>query len=194
MDLALEYFHKSLKLQEEIEDKQGLASSLNNIGSIYDSQGNTDMALTYFNKSLQLQEEIGDKLGLSYSLVNIGDILLNKGLINGAKGALFYAQKSLELGQKLGFSESVKYSTNLLSKIYEKQNNGLKALEMYKLHIQMRDSINNEETKKATAQQQAKYEYEKQKAIDDAEHEKQLGIEKEAKAKQKLLHTLQHLG
>ena len=187
MDLALEYFHKSLQLQEEIVDKQGLASSLNNIGSIYDSQGNTDLALLYFNKSLQVQEEIGDKLGLSYSLVNIGEILLNKGVINGTKGALFYALQSLKIGQELGFSESIKYSANLLSKIYEKQNKGIQALEMYKLHIQMRDSINNESTQKASAQQLAKYEYEKQKAIDDAEHEKQLAIEQEAQAKQKVV-------
>ena len=58
---------------------------------------------------------------------------------------------------------------------------------MYKLFVQMKDSINNEETEKATAQQQAKYEYEKQKTIDDAQHEKRLAIEQEAQDKQKVI-------
>ncbi|MCB0408777.1 MAG: tetratricopeptide repeat protein, partial [Flavobacteriales bacterium] len=32
---ALEYFHESLKIKEEINDKQGIASSYNNIGMLY---------------------------------------------------------------------------------------------------------------------------------------------------------------
>jgi hypothetical protein len=87
----------------------------------------------------------------------------------------------------LASPEEITNAAELMSKIYEKQGKGMLALEMYKLHITMRDSINNEETQKVAVQQQAKYEYEKQKAIDDADHEKQLAIEQEAKAKQKVI-------
>jgi serine phosphatase RsbU (regulator of sigma subunit) len=51
----------------------------------------------------------------------------------------------------------------------------------------MEDSINSEATQKATAQQQAKYEYEKQKVLDDAENDKLLAIEQEKKKKQQIL-------
>ncbi|MFT7157652.1 MAG: hypothetical protein ACI8Q1_002674 [Parvicella sp.] len=69
----------------------------------------------------------------------------------------------------------------------------MKALTMHKLHIQMRDSINNEATLKASIKQEAKYAFEKVQAFKDAEHEKKMAIEKEAKAKQQelqLLHLL----
>jgi tetratricopeptide (TPR) repeat protein len=39
MQKALEYYNKSLKIQEAIHDKAGLARSLNNIGTIYDNFG-----------------------------------------------------------------------------------------------------------------------------------------------------------
>jgi tetratricopeptide (TPR) repeat protein len=39
MPKGLEYFHKSLKIQEEIGDKKGTAFSLINIGTIYNDQG-----------------------------------------------------------------------------------------------------------------------------------------------------------
>lgn len=51
----------------------------------------------------------------------------------------------------------------------------------------MRDSINNEETQKATAMQQAKYAYEKQKTIDDAEYDKLIAIEKKEREKQQII-------
>ncbi|MBW8060807.1 MAG: tetratricopeptide repeat protein, partial [Solirubrobacterales bacterium] len=37
---ALEYYLQSLEIRKEINDKQGIAMSLNNIGSIYNNQGN----------------------------------------------------------------------------------------------------------------------------------------------------------
>ena len=61
----------------------------------------------------------------------------------------------------------------------------MKALEMYKLSIIMRDSINNKETQNASAQQQAKYAYETQKTLDDAAHENQKTLDDAAHDKEK---------
>ena len=62
---ALEYWSKSLKIQQEIGDKSGVAVSLNNIGVIYKDQGDIPKALEYYSKSLKIHEEIGDKSGTS---------------------------------------------------------------------------------------------------------------------------------
>jgi len=78
---ALEYFHKSLKIREDIGDKKGIAISLNNIGNIYKNQGDIPKALEYFHKSLIISEEIGNKQGIALSLNNIGRIYNNKGEI-----------------------------------------------------------------------------------------------------------------
>ena len=197
--IALEYYLKSLKITEEIDDKLSMSAILNNIGTIYNKQSlylirdkehpdsianKIEMALHYFKKSLKIQQEIEDKEGVANSLLNIGKICFIKGDIKSSKK---HTEQSLKISTDLSFPKNINNAAELLSRIYEKEGKGIQALEMYKLHITMRDSIMNEDTKKATAQQQAKYEYEKQKAIDDAEHEKQLAIEQEAQAKQKVI-------
>ena len=50
------------------------------------------------------------------------------------------------------------------------QNKFKQALEMYELQVQMRDSINNTETKKASVKKQFQYEYEKKAAADSVKH------------------------
>jgi adenylate cyclase len=184
MPKALEYYHESLKIQEEIGYKDGIANSLNNIGYVYSTQGDIPKALEYYHKGLKIHEEIGDKSGIANSLNNIGNIEFEKGNTSGIAAAKQHFLKSLEIAQELGYPSLISNASSRLSIVYEKQGKGMLALEMHKLHIQMRDSIKNEATLKASIQQETKYAYEKVQAIKDAEHDKQLAIEKEAKAKQ----------
>jgi serine phosphatase RsbU (regulator of sigma subunit) len=181
---GLEYHFKSLKLKEEMGYQRGIAYSLNNIGGVYLEEGELNEAMTYFKKSLAIRESINDIEEIATVLINIGKIHLKKG---DTKLAINYAKRSMELSNVIGFPKVIRSSAELMSDVYESQGNGLKALQMYKLHIQMKDSLNNEEIQKAAVKQQAKYEYEKQKTIDDTEHDKLLAIEKEAKEKQKIL-------
>ena len=181
---AIVYYEKGLKIREAAEDKVGMAGSLNNIGSLYAEQGNLIKAEKYFTKSLVLSKETNNKKDMTRSLNNLAGVYLSRGQVKKAEE---YAKQSLENSQELGFPEFIMNSAGQLSEIYESENKGLKALEMYKLQILMKDSINNEATQKATAKQQAKYEYEKQKVLDDAEHGKQLAIEQEAKEKQEII-------
>ena len=90
---TLDYYHKSLKIREEIDDKSGVAASLINIGIIYQNHGDIAKTLEYWHRSLKIQEEIGDKIGTATSLNNIGVIYQNQGDI--PKSLEFY-QKSLK--------------------------------------------------------------------------------------------------
>ena len=181
---ALDYHNRSLRIGEEIGDKKGIASSLNRIGIIYYNQGKIKEALDYYNNSLSIQVQIGDKKGIAISLNNIGIIYNDKGELTEA---LEYGQKSLTISQEIGFPYNISQASRLLSEVYQKQDKGMKALEMYKLYIQMHDSIYNQEIQKTAAQQQARYEYKKQKTIDDAAYDILLAVEQEEKEKQKIL-------
>jgi len=173
---ALEYYHKSLKIYEEIGDKEGIAYSVNNIGLIYDNQGDIPKALEYYHKSLKIREEIGDKKGIAMSLNNIGGIELDKGELTNA---LNYGSHGLEIAREIGSPQLISANSLLLSKVAKKQGNFEDALEMYELHIQMRDSIKNEETQKATIRQQTKYEFEKAQLIKEQEEKEKARLEAE---------------
>jgi serine phosphatase RsbU (regulator of sigma subunit) len=183
---ALKYYYKGLEIQQEIGDKQGAGTSLYNIGGIYKDQAKLNksnnfnfqddslinLAMECFHKSLKIFQEIGDKKGETITRAGLGNLYLLKGLIVNAKKM---GLRGLVLAQELGFPSEIERNASLLSKVYLKEGNYKLAFEMRDLEIQMRDSLLSEENMKAAVQQQAKFEYEKQKVADsifNAEAEK----------------------
>lgn len=112
---ALEYGHKSLKIQEEIGDKGAIAGSLNIIGHVFKGQGEVSKALEYFQKSLKIIEEIGDKQGITGSLNSIGGIYMTQG--NMIK-ALDCFQKTLKILEELGDKKGISILLNNIGMIY----------------------------------------------------------------------------
>ncbi|MDP1801345.1 MAG: tetratricopeptide repeat protein [Bacteroidota bacterium] len=160
---ALKYFNKCLKLREETGDKKGKALAYNNIATVYADEKQIDQALIYYTSALNTSIEIDDKKGMALAYNNIGIMYNKKGDGHSSKEN---ALKSLALSTELGLPESIKYASNLLYTLYKNENNNAKALEMYELYLRMRDSINNQETRKASIKSQLKYEYEKKAAAD----------------------------
>jgi tetratricopeptide (TPR) repeat protein len=174
---ALEYYLKSLKLREQINDKRGIAISLSNIGHAYADMGDPDCkasmeeclragqnkGMEYFQRSLTILEEIQDKWGIANSLNDIGTILLEQQKV---AEAMVYADRCLKTSKELGYPLNIKKASSLLKKIYKEQKKYKEALAMYELEMQMNDSISNEETKKASVKKQFQYQYEKKAAAD----------------------------
>ncbi len=160
---ALDYYNKSLEIEKEIDNPKGVAYSLICISNSYIQTNEYTKALNYCLEASEICKKIGDKKGFTAALNNLGIIYLKQGKIFKAEKI---ATESFSISKELGFPKHIKRSAELLSQIYEKQNKGMQSLAMYKLYVQMRDSINNNLTQKATIQQQAKYEYEKQAAAD----------------------------
>lgn len=181
---ALEYYSKALIIRQEIGDTKGIASSLNNIAVAYEHEHKTEKAMEYYSKCLTVYKTTNDKRGLSNILHNIGRMYLNQGNLLKAKE---YSTRSIKLANEVGAPSIIKGPAKTLSAIYEKEGNGMAALKMHKLFISMRDSINNEKTQKVTTKLQAKYEYEKEKAINDAEHDKLIALGQKEQEKQKII-------
>jgi tetratricopeptide (TPR) repeat protein len=59
---------------DQIGDKSGEGTTLNNISQIYAARGDYDTALTYLHQSLAIRQEIGDVAGLCATLFNMGHI------------------------------------------------------------------------------------------------------------------------
>jgi len=174
---AIEYNTKALHIQEKFDDKIGISNSLTNLGSTNEDLHDINIAADYYAKALKIREELGSKTGIAESLFNLGNLYFDNNKIEEARPLI---DKSFKLAQELGFPKQVEDASFLLYKIYQKENNPAKALEMYKLYIQMRDSTNGIElVREATASQyksqedKLNIEYEKQTAIGDAERKKQ---------------------
>jgi serine phosphatase RsbU (regulator of sigma subunit) len=164
--------------------ESGVAYSLNNIGNVYENLKDNDKALEYYLESLEIREKINDIKGISISLNSIA-IVSNK--LGDNNKAFIYAQKSLKLAQELGYPENIRNASKLLTEIYKKQGNSAKALEMYELYNLMKDSLNNEETKKQSLKQQYKYEFEKKETILKANQDKKNLIHANQTKRQKII-------
>jgi tetratricopeptide (TPR) repeat protein len=178
---AMEFYNKSLQVREEIGDLQGVAISINNIGLIYEYKGDIPKAISYYNRSLDIFEKMGDKQGAAYSLHNIGDLYFRK---KEYARSTAYALRSMKISRELEFPENVRDAAELLSKNYKAIKNPKEALHYCEIYISMRDSLNNESTRKASVRSQLKYEYDKKMATDSVEHAKETEIKKVLIAKQ----------
>ena len=181
---ALKAYQKSIDLYKKVGNKSGLGKSLTNIGGAYCKLDSIEKGMDYLNQSLQIFTELDNKLWMAYTHNKIAFWVFERKLNDSAE---YHAEMALELAQNIRNVENIKRASKILSRVYESQGKGMEALEMFKMQITMRDCVMNEASMRALAQKEAQYEYEKQKAIDDAEHEKVLAIKQEEKEKQQII-------
>lgn len=181
---AIKFCRKATVIQEEIGDKKGLATSLNNLAAIYSKQGNIKRALEYYQKSLAMERETGNKQGIAWALNNVGR---SWNAIGNFTEAIKHVDESMKIGKSLESPILIQNAALTFVEIYEKQGKGIEALEMFRVYIEMRDKLNNEKTQKAAIEQQAKYEYETQKVLDDAANEKGIALKEEERKQQKII-------
>jgi tetratricopeptide (TPR) repeat protein len=98
-DAALQWYQKSVAIQETLGDRAGLATSYNNIGLIYKARGDYEAALQWYQKSVAIKETLGDRPGLAASYNNIGLIYKARG---DYEAALQWYQKSVAINEALG--------------------------------------------------------------------------------------------
>ncbi|PCJ37861.1 MAG: hypothetical protein COA99_12410 [Moraxellaceae bacterium] len=135
---AVECYTKSLKIKEEIGDKQGIASSLNNFGLNYSRQGKYAKAVECYTKSLKIKEEIGDKQGIANSINNIGLIYSKQG--DYAKSIEYYT-KSLKIQEEIGNKQGIANSLDNIGIIYFTLEDFVKAIKYYTQSLKIREEI-----------------------------------------------------
>lgn len=140
---AIDYYNKALLMAEKSGNIQLHAGILNNIGSIHMSEGNYQQAEKYYSRGLELFESIQHKRGIGLSNVNIASIHANKQeyteAIKGFETAIVYFD-SISAIRLL--NQTYKY----LSNSYQAIGQDKQALIYLNKHIQLKDSILNNET------------------------------------------------
>lgn len=183
-DEAYQYFEKSLKINEELGDVYSVAGITFNLGFLFSEKGDHQKALDFFRQSLEVRQEIGDREGIAASLSTIG---MSHRALGDFPKAISYGNQALAIAQEMGAVRLIKDASEDLFKVYKETGDYQKALSMYELSITMRDSVLKEDNQRALIEQEYKYQYEKQKALDQLENEKQLLVEQAKQQRQQLL-------
>ena len=152
---AINYFQQSLEITRELNNQQQIAQTLNNIGLNYLHSGKLDLAESYFEQSLVISEELQDARELAMCYLNLGGINLHKGMYDRALNDL---NQSLDYALEINVLDIIETVYLNMSQVYERLNNHRRALDYYKLHSSIKDSITNKSTRDAMADMQVKYE------------------------------------
>ncbi len=110
-----------------IANKQ-LATTLNNIGYVYENLGNSNKSISYFQQSLSIRKKIEDKKGIAETLNNIGANYHKRGNI---LKAMEYLNKSLVIREEIGNQQEIAQSFYNIGYIYNIQGKIIKSLEYY---------------------------------------------------------------
>lgn len=181
---ALIYYSQAIEIAEKTNDLNNMALIYGNIGNSYLHNKDKNNGIEYFEKSIDIYNKIGDIEGEAWGLYNLGNVHLKR---KEYHKAINIFELSLKKVEKINYV-ALRFNTyKMLFRTYALTKKWEKAYNFYHNFTLLRDSLKNSETQTLAIKQQTQYEYEKQKALDDVENEKLLAIEKEAKAKQKVI-------
>jgi tetratricopeptide (TPR) repeat protein len=95
---SLNYFNKALAIDEDLNDRVGMARDYTNIGNTLSDMGNYQQALVSHNKALAIDEDLNDRVGMARDYTNIGNTLSDTG---NYQQALVSHNKALAIDEDL---------------------------------------------------------------------------------------------
>jgi signal transduction histidine kinase len=172
-DSAIDANLQALEIFEQYNSEVDLSVIYLNLGVLYRTMEQTDKGHEYYLKAYELSVKIDDKNSMAYSLSNLGYINISLG--NYDKADEFF-KASYELSKEINVKNIMFKSLLGTLEVILLKNNLKYAVPMMEEMIALKDSIYDEESGRAIADMQTKYETEKKEqeiALKNLEIEKQ---------------------
>ncbi len=156
-DTALIYLRKSLQLNKQMDYPSAIASSYHNIASTLLHLSRIDSAFWYITRAVNMATEIKDQNIVDY-YITLANVLQTKKQYHEA---LQNTLKAYELARTRRLPLTLSDASLLLSEIYRKINRKDIAYGYLKEHMQLRDSITNDEFLKQVTRLEIEYDFDK---------------------------------
>lgn len=170
---AREHAEKVLQMGKDLNDKDMFANGLTVMAKVSRADGRLQEALDYEKQGLPIKQALGNKNNYIYTLNNLGGISAE---MKRYPDAIRYYNESMTISQQIGSPVEISNVARQLSDVYKQMGNTAKAFELYELHIKMRDSVTNEDNRKAALKSQYKYEYEIKATSDSVRAESEKAV------------------
>lgn len=163
LDSALFFYNKSLKIKEKLKDNPGIPYSANKIALVKLMQNKPNEAKTLLDYAYKIRSDIKDVYGIAENLNYYGFYFKQ---INDDKQSISYFNQAIEWSKKHDFPYLTQDNYKELSSVYERNEDFRKALQAFKNHIQVKDSIFNSDVRNKQSELDIEYETEqKEKEI-----------------------------
>lgn len=124
---ALPLFQKGLALYQELDDKWGVAATLNGLGDMAHQQVNYEEAAARYEEALALFKEIGNQQAVSYVLNNLGNVARDQGDYERASKI---HEEALALFRNLGDKRALATSLYNLGEVAQYKGDYVRAAEL----------------------------------------------------------------
>ena len=180
LEKAFEYYTAAKSILDQFPNGRALGEWNNNMGAYYKEQKDMPLAQEHWQKAIVAFEGIHDKFGLADTYLHLGQFYIDQkqeGL------ALKATHNALRLANEIDVLEQKVVSEKLLSTIYSQKGNSSLALEHYKKHSVLKDSLTKESDIRKSVEAAMNYEFEKKELLQKEENEKrELLLKEEAKS------------
>ncbi|HEY9177073.1 MAG TPA: adenylate/guanylate cyclase domain-containing protein [Flavipsychrobacter sp.] len=122
---ALDYFFKSLEINERIGASLGMAYNYGNIGIVYKTQKDYTNALKYYSMALEVYRDMDNRKGIS---VNLGNIAIIYETLGDYVKSLEYQEQSLKINTEANDVQGTAHNLGNIALLYN-------AMKKYQLAI-----------------------------------------------------------
>jgi len=140
-DKAVEYFFKSSKIADEIDNKKINVYALASLALAFTEKGDSEKALFYSNRTLKLARELNSPRWLNFSYFTFGSYYEMKG---DFEMALDYHKRLLNNAQDSKNKRGLSWAHGLIGETYEKMDKNDMALKHYNHSLNLAIEINNQ--------------------------------------------------
>ena len=140
-DKAVEYFSKSSKIADEIDNKKINVYALASLSLAFTEKGEFEKALFYNNRTLKVARELNSPRWLNFSYFSFGSYYEMKG---DFEMALDYHKRLLNNAQDSKNKRGLSWAHGLIGETYEKMDKNDMALKHYNHSLNLAIEINNQ--------------------------------------------------
>jgi predicted ATPase len=127
-----------LSVRRQIDDKEGIASSLGNLGNLAGSLGDYEAAKRYLAESLTLRQELGNYILIASSLNDLGIVECNTGNFERARSLY---EEALAIAERLGNRDHMGRVLNNLGIVLRYQGNFAEAQRSLERALQLQTEL-----------------------------------------------------
>jgi tetratricopeptide (TPR) repeat protein len=140
---ALGTLKQAARVFEQAGDPTDIAGALNNIGYIYQRQGELEEALSYYELTLTFDEQVGNPASMATTLNNIGYVYDSQGKL---EQALSYYERALPLYEQAGDPTDIAGALNNIIYVYNSLGESESVLSYYERALAIYEQLGDSES------------------------------------------------
>ena len=155
---VISHLNESIKINKRIGQRLWVGINYSNLGTIYRDEAIFDTAYYYFTKAIDIFTDLNNQ---SYMAIAYYGLSLYYFDVGSMDSSLYYAQQSYKISQENNMKVNIHNAVSLQRQVYQELGEFERAFEYCMLELQLRDSLESNNTMTRMSQLELLHEFDK---------------------------------